>query len=98
MFLLLVLFISTNAQLIVRYKVNFPFEGDTGSLTVRPRIRGTGRSSEMIIFVIIYALYLTKSNNWFILGFLPRIINLLQLEDEEKLQQKNINESQFEIM
>jgi hypothetical protein len=84
-----VLFISINVQLIV----NFPFERGRGNLTVKPRIRETGESSETIIRIIVYALSLTKLNNWFVLDFLPRIINLVQLEDEEELQKKNINES-----
>jgi hypothetical protein len=35
-------------------------------------------------------LLLTKSNNWLILQFLPRIVSLILLEDEEELQQKDI--------
>ena len=89
MFLHLVLFVSTNAQRIVRYKINFPLEGGTGSLNLKPRNRATGESSEMITYIFIYALSLIKSNNWFILDFLPWIINLVQLKDEEELQKKN---------
>ena len=44
----LVLFISTSAQLIVRYKINFPLEGGTVFLTVKQKIRENGESSKRL--------------------------------------------------
>jgi len=64
---------------------------------MKPSIRETGESWETIICIFIYVLSLTKSNNWFIFYFLPWIINLVQLEDEEELQQKNIWSHNLEL-
>jgi len=58
MFLHLVLFICTNAELIMRYRINFPLEWCTGSFTLKQSNMTIGESSDTIICIFIHALLL----------------------------------------